>query len=106
MSKRTDPSTSSEVRHAIATFRAQDVTREYKRSAVLALARILEQRKPLLQASMRSKDESALREIANNFDIRHRNSLQNDNYDDAYLDWVFRWYLATVKLSDDLISRD
>jgi hypothetical protein len=105
MSNRSDPTTAGEVRHAIASFRARGVTREQKRSAVLSLARILEERKPLLEASLRRRDESTLFQIANKFDIRHRDGLQQSDYDDAFLDWMFRWYLATIELSDKLIAR-
>jgi hypothetical protein len=93
------------VRHAVALFRAQAATRDDKRSAVVALARVLEDRRKLLKAELLSKDEGALFQIANDFDIRHRRPGQRPDYDDVYLDWVFWWYLATVELTDRLFAR-
>ena len=106
MAARSDRETGDEVRHAVASFRARGASREERRSAVIALVRILESRRSLLHASLSRRDERALFEIANKFDIRHRNGLQNDDYDEVFLDWIFRWYLATIKLTDDLIGRD
>jgi hypothetical protein len=94
-----------EVRHAIALFRAREPNRETRRSAVVALARVLENRRPLIAEEFLTKDESALFLIANNFDIRHKTAFQHTDYDDAYLEWLFRWYLATIELTDKLISR-
>ena len=94
-----------EVRHAIALFRSREPNRETRRSAVVALARVLEQRRPLIVENFLSKDESALFLIANQFDIRHKTVDQHPDYDDAYLEWLFRWYLATIELIDKLISQ-
>jgi hypothetical protein len=94
-----------EVRHAISLARDREATRESKRSAVNVLARILEERRALLKAELFSKDEAALFTIANEYDVRHSNARQRDDYDEAFLDWTFRWYLATIELSDQLIER-
>lgn len=93
------------VRHAVARFRTRDATRDDKRSAVFTLARILESRRTLLKTELLSKDEGALFQIANQFDIRHRNADQRPSYDDGYLDWIFWWYLATVELTNQLLTR-
>ena len=93
------------VAHAVARFRDRAVTRDDKRAAVVALARVLENRRRLLEAELLSRDEGALFNIANSFDIRHRGVNQQADYDDAFLDWVFWWYLATVELLDRLIAR-
>lgn len=93
-----------DVAHAIALFRAAHNTREQRRSAVVALAGILEQRRSLLKESLLSKDEGALFHIANQFDVRHRGANQRSDYDDSYLEWLFYWYLATVDLTNKLIS--
>jgi hypothetical protein len=92
----------TEVTHAIGLFRGRATTREDKRSAVTALARVLEDRRRFIEANLLSKDEGALFLIANKFDIRHRGADQHADYDEAYLDWVFWWYLATVELTDRL----
>jgi hypothetical protein len=88
------------VRHAVALFRNRAADRENKRSAVLALHRVLEDRRSLIKAELMSKDEGALFQIANEFDLRHSGARQRTDYEDAYLDWIFWWYLATVELTD------
>lgn len=93
------------VGHAIALFRSRTANRDDKRSAVLALARVLEDRRRLLEEVLLSKDEGALFQIANQFDLRHRNDKQLSNYDDSFLDWIFWWYLATIELSDRALTR-
>lgn len=95
----------SAVEHSVAQFRGRNATRETKRSAVVTLARVLESRKPLIKTQFSRKDEGALFHIANQFDLRHRRADQHPDYDDAYLDWIFWWYLATVELTDQLIAR-
>ncbi len=93
------------IRHAVALFRARHATRQEKRSAAVALAHVLESRRPMLKASLLSGDEGALFQIANQFAIRHQNEQQKSDYDDAFLDWVFWWYLATIELTDRLLAR-
>ncbi len=87
-----------EVRHAIATFRDRQSTRESRRAAVVALARVLEAYRPMMKKRLVSKDEDALFEIANRFDLRHNNASQYRDFPDEYLDWIFYWYLATAEL--------
>jgi hypothetical protein len=94
------------VAHAIARFRSRSATREDKRSACIALAGLLEQRRDLVKTELLSKDEGALFQIANQFMIRHRNADQRGDYDEAYLDWLFWIYLATVELTDRLAARE
>lgn len=91
------------VAHAIALFRARGATREQGRSAIVALAGVLEQRRALLKTHLLTKDEGALFEIANRYDLRHQNASQRGGYDSAFLEWVFYWYLATVQLTDRLL---
>ena len=93
------------VRHAVALFRARGAGREEKRSACIALAAVLEQRRSQIKTELLTKDEGALFQIANQFDIRHRNADQHADYDETYLDWIFWWYLATVELTDRLAER-
>lgn len=93
------------VSHAVALFRSRTSNRETRRSAVVALAGVLESRRSLLQHHLLKKDEAALFQIANNYAIRHRNENQRNDYSDEFLDWVFYWYLATVQLTDRLLTR-
>ena len=98
--------TSSEnpVAHAIALFRNRDGTRQNHRSAIVALAGVLEERRPLLKKRLTSKDEGALFDIANNYDLRHRRADQYADYGPEFLEWIFYWYLATVQLTDRLLN--
>ncbi|MGF1661932.1 MAG: hypothetical protein ACFCVG_05605 [Kineosporiaceae bacterium] len=93
------------VAHAVELFRARDATRETKRSAVFALARVLENRRSLLKDVLLSQDEDALFQIANQFDVRHANGRQRDDYAEEFLDWIFWWYLATVELTDRVLAQ-
>ncbi|MFB7560855.1 hypothetical protein [Streptomyces brevispora] len=98
------PDVIAEIRHAIALFRGRDTSVEFKRSAIFNLGRILEDRRALLKDHLLKKDEGALFQIANGFDLRHRNAAQQDEYDEAFLDWIFWWYLATLELTNRLIA--
>jgi small-conductance mechanosensitive channel len=88
----------------VALFRSRAGTREERRSAIVALARILEDRRDLLKEHLTRKDEAALFDIANNYDLRHRNDRQVADYDDDFLEWIFYWYLATVTLTEKLLA--
>jgi hypothetical protein len=93
------------VRLAVALFRGRTSGRSEKRSAIVALAGLLEQRRALLETRLLSKDENALFQIANEFALRHRRADQRDDYAEAYLDWIFWWYLGTVELTNQLLLR-
>ncbi|MGW2922844.1 hypothetical protein ACWDBF_33925 [Streptomyces angustmyceticus] len=97
------PDISSGIRHAIALFRGREASADSKRSAIFNLARVLEERRTLIKEHLK-KDEGALFEIANRFDLRHRRADQRADYDEAFLDWIFWWYLATVELTNQLIT--
>lgn len=96
----------SEVAHAIAMFRDRNGTRDSRRSAVVALARVLEDRRDLLRRHLFKKDEGTLFELANGYDLRHRNDSQKTGYGDEFLTWIFYYYLATIQLTDDLLVRE
>lgn len=99
------PETVDRVQHAIALFRSRKASVEERRSAVITLAGILQERRALLKAKLLTKDEIALFETANKFAIRHQGADQRSDYDNVYLDWLFWWYLATVYLTDQLLAR-
>ncbi|MGH9262578.1 MAG: hypothetical protein ACRD08_22195, partial [Acidimicrobiales bacterium] len=105
MAARTDRDTAGDVRHALKLFRARAATEQDKRSAIVALAGMLEERRQLLKAELLTKDEAALFQIANQFAIRHHNGQQKADYDPVFLDWVFWWYLATIELTDRILDR-
>ncbi len=105
------PRDRAEVGHAVALFRGRSAGREDKRSAIFTLGRVLEDRRPLIDATLTRKDAGALFQIANEFDLRHRRApshgkAQREDYDEAFLDWVFWWYLGTVELTDRLLVVD
>ena len=81
------------VKHAIAQFRDRAATEHDKRSAVLTLVGVLEERRGLIRTEIGRKDEGALFTLANEFAIRHQRRGQQDDYDPAFLDWMFWWYL-------------
>ncbi|MEU8205866.1 hypothetical protein [Streptosporangium sp. NPDC049046] len=98
------PNTKDQVEHAIALFRSRSTSPENKRSAIIALAGILEERRQLIRDDIGKPDEGALFEIANRYALRHRRADQRGDYDAAFLDWIFWWYLATVELTNRLIA--
>lgn len=95
-----DPSEQSALEHAVRLFRGRNATRDEKRSAIVALAGVLEARRELMHEELLSADEGALFMLANKFDLRHRGEQQKREYDDAFLDWIFWWYIATIELTD------
>lgn len=99
-----EPVSRDSVNHAIALFRKRDATRDDKRSACLALARVLEANRPLLKGSLLKNDESLLFQLANNFDLRHRDGRQYDDYGEEFIDWIFWIYLSTVDLINRLLK--
>jgi hypothetical protein len=105
MAERQDKATGDRVRHAIALFRNRSATEHDKRSAGLALALVLEERRALLKKELLSKDEGALFQLANEFAVRHQDGKQHGDYDPVFRDWIFWWYLATIELTDRLIER-
>ena len=75
------------------------------RSAIVALAGVVEAHRGRLKAELLTKDEGALFDLANNFDLRHRRADQRTDYDPIFLEWLFHWYLATVSLIAKLVAR-
>ena len=100
-----DQHTRSPIEHAVALFRRRGATVEDKRSACTALAGVLELRRSLLKEGLYRRDEGALFQIANEFDVRHRSESQKGDYDPIFLDWIFWWYLGTIELTDRIIAR-
>lgn len=97
--------TTNQARHALALFRDRGADRNQKRSAITALALILEERRhDVLTDAMAKSDRGALFEIANGFQIRHQRADQKRDYDDFYLDWIFWVYLASVELTNRIID--
>ncbi len=93
-------------RHAIEVFRARGSSVEDRRDAVKALADVLEELRPLVEGSLRTKDEQDLYALMNRFGIRHRRAGQQTDYDGAiFLSWMFNYLLAAIHASTRLINR-
>ncbi|GLY83361.1 hypothetical protein Airi02_012910 [Actinoallomurus iriomotensis] len=102
---RDDGEPADQVRHAIELFRARGADRHQKRSAVAALALVLEERRHnVLVEALAKSDRGALFDIANNFHIRHQDAKQKRDYDDFYIDWIFWLYLSTIELTNRIID--
>jgi len=96
----------NELRHAIEQFRRRGTSEIEKRLAIVALAGVLEEWRDLVKASLLSKDEAVLFEIANKFNLRHRKANQQVDYDtELYFQWIFCWYVATIRLTDKILRR-
>lgn len=102
---RDDGEPADQVRHALALFRERGTDRNQKRSAVAALALVLEERRhTVLTDAMAKSDRGALFDIANNFHVRHQDVKQKRDYDEFYLDWIFWVYLASIELTNRVID--
>ncbi|MFI2589843.1 hypothetical protein ACH498_25070 [Rhodococcus erythropolis] len=99
-----DPTRKAAVEHAISLFRGRAAGVEEKRSACVVLAGLLEERRALVKEELLTADERDLFVVANKFGIRHRGADQRTNYDPAYLDWIYWWYIATFELIDRLVA--
>lgn len=52
-----------------------------------------------------SGDEGMIFQLANKFDIRHRDGKQFDDYGDEFMDWIFWIYLSTIELTNKVLER-
>jgi hypothetical protein len=91
--------------HGVALFRSRGASVENKRSAILALVGILEERRHLIRTEIGRPDEGDLFKIANGYSLRHRRAGERNDYDPAFMDWIFWWYLATVELTTRILER-
>ena len=64
----------NDIDHAVALFRSRDRDVPSMRSAIVTLTGVLEANRKLLKAQLLTANESALFQIANTFDLRHRNA--------------------------------
>jgi hypothetical protein len=84
------------VKYSISKFSRYNSSVEDKKEAVRTLADVLE----YLQKSdirLPKADEKNLFNIINNFDIRHLNRNQQNDYDkDIWYDWMFYTFLASI----------
>lgn len=90
--------------YAVHTFQLGRSTREQRKQAVRELVDILEFHRDIVKSEL-SKDEADLFNVANNFALRHHRATQRDDYDDAFLTWLFYIYLATSHLILGRVAR-
>jgi hypothetical protein len=91
------------VNYAVSKFSRYNSSIEDKKDAVRTLADVLEYLRESLKedgAYLFTEDDKNLRNIMNNFNIRHQNRSQHSDYDkDIWYDWVFYTFLASVHVS-------
>lgn len=86
------------VKTAIGKFRKYNATLDDKKDAIIILAGVLEFLKKQ-NIKLPRKDDAALFNIFNNFDIRHHNQAQKGQYDrEIWFDWVFYTSLASINV--------
>ena len=94
------------VRSAQVKFRRYKSSIDDRRDAIRDLVDVLEYLRPKVKDVLKSKDESDLFNIANNFGIRHHNPRQQLEYDAAiWHSWMFYFYLATIHACVRLIEK-
>ncbi|PPK63328.1 hypothetical protein CLV40_12941 [Actinokineospora auranticolor] len=91
---------------ALDLFRRRRATETEKRAAIVTLAGVLEERRDLIRENFLQKDDRALFEIANKFNLHHRKVDQHNKYDvELYFQWIFYWYVSTIRLTDKILER-
>jgi hypothetical protein len=90
---------------AVAKYRDRHSTLLDRKEAIRELADVLEYLKSTLKDNMTTDDEKELLKIqkdlfniANNFQIRHNNDSQKDNYSRSWMSWIFYLYLSSIHL--------
>ena len=99
----------SKVRNAILKWRNRHLSLAEKKEAIREMADVFEWLKKTkrLDRVLDRKDESAIFDIANNFDIRHHNPQQKTNYDRViWYAWMFHFYLATYHATIRLLLKE
>jgi hypothetical protein len=92
------------VQAAIQQFRRSRSSMEERRDAVRNLGDVLEFLRPKLKEVM-TQDESELFNILNNFGVRHHNTKQKTDYQQAiFMSWLFYHYLAAIHSAVRLIQ--
>jgi len=86
------------IRTAISKYRRHNATLEDKKDAIRNLADVLEY---LRKEGIRlpSKDDDDLFNIINNFDIRHHNRMQHNDYSkEIWYEWMFYTFLSSINV--------
>ena len=91
---------------AVTKFRRHKSTLDDRYDALRELADVLEYIRPEIKKVLKSNDEKDIFNIANNYAIRHHNSIQKVEYDkEIWSYWIFYYFLATIHAALRLIER-
>jgi hypothetical protein len=100
-----DKKIDNKIERAVAKYRDRHSTFLDRKEAIRELADVLEYLKSTLKDNMTTDDEKELLKIqkdlfniANNFQIRHNNESQKDNYSLSWMSWIFYLYLSSIHL--------
>lgn len=99
----------SKVRNAIVKWRNRKLSWDVRREAIRELADVFEwlKKNEDLEKVIKSKDDSILFNIANNFAIRHHEPKQQSNYEkEIWYPWMFHFYLATYHAVIRLLKKN
>jgi hypothetical protein len=91
---------------AVSHFRRRDARAGDRRAAVRELADALEFIRKDVKTHLLTEDERLLFRLANEFAIRHNKRETRRDFDEpAWLAWAFYVYLATIRLTLELVKR-
>ena len=86
------------IKYSISKFLHFDSSLNEKKEAIRTLGDVLEYYRKQ-DVKLEKKDDSALFQILNKFDLRHHNKEQLGDYDkDVWYEWMFYTYLASIRL--------
>lgn len=92
----------SRIQYAISKYFSYDSSNEEKKEAIRNLADVLELLREEVKENgeyLPNEDDKTLRQIINNYDIRHLNSRQQRDYDkDVWYDWFFYTFLSSIRV--------
>jgi len=95
----------NKIDRAIIKYRDRHSTHLDRKEAIRELADVLEYLKSTIKDNMTTDDDKELFKIqkglfniANNFQIRHNNDSQKENYNQSWMSWIFYLYLSSIHL--------
>ncbi|KON88867.1 hypothetical protein AF332_20065 [Sporosarcina globispora] len=84
-----------------------NATTSDKKAAIIELGGVLELFKTDLDKHFNNKDESDLFNLLNNYNLRHKNLNQKNNYDiEVFYPWIFFNLLAAIDACFKMINRE
>lgn len=102
----TEPKVRDRVDRAVSRFRRGTSSWDDREAAVRDLADVLELIRPKAKAHLFRRDEQAIFNLLNSFQIRHFDSTQKSDYDRRiFLTWAFYECLAAIHACERLAAR-